>query len=276
MFWLFIFLFIFSGQVFAAPTVVIDSLPAGGTVGVNFTVNFSVSNGDVGATYHYKAFGGISNDSDIHTLSDTTEFTYTSLWSSLPFLTIGAGGTYIGSLTAKAVGGAGTYNVKIRLQDITPESAPKTIEMVSAPTSTPTPTPTATNTPTPTSVPTSTPTPSPTPTLTPTITPTKTPTPTPSPTTAPAVATTYMSDTTPVAIETPIIEPTPQFENPQTVSAAGDSGNTLGISDLIKPSTTPTPKSAGFTLSPGIVSVMFIVIGGLLLFVPLIILKVQR
>ena len=266
MFWLLIFLFLFSHFSFAAPAVVINTISPNALLGSEFDVNFTVSNSEVGTTYYYKAFGGVgTSNADIHTMNGVNELSYTSSWSLFPFLTIGESGVFTGSLKAKAVGYPGTYNVKIRLQNSS-DSEPKTIDIYPVPTPTPTNTPVPTNTP----LPTNTPAPSntPIPTNTPTSAPVPTSTPRPS---ATPIPTPIIEEIDTSAMLTPVIEPTmPIYETPTT-----SPDDTLGITDLIKP-TGKVATASSFSISPTVVSTVFIVIGALLLFVPLIILKLKQ
>lgn len=127
---------------------------------------------------------------------------------------------------------------------------------------TPTPTPSPTGTPTPTSTPTNTP----GPTSTPTITPTRYPTFTPIPSVAPMP--------TDLPEPSPVIEPTPEV----TTSILGDSiDDQSGIGDLIFP--TPAPKINNVTkafTSPTLLAVIFISLGGFLLLIPVIMIKLRQ
>lgn len=127
---------------------------------------------------------------------------------------------------------------------------------------TPTPMPTNTGTPTPTSLPSNTP----GPTSPPTNTPTKYPTFTPIPSIAPIP--------TDPPEPTAIIEPTPEV----TGSVLGDNiVDQSGISDLIFP--TPTPKINEVTkvfTSPTILAIIFISVGGFLLLIPVIMIKLRQ
>lgn len=127
---------------------------------------------------------------------------------------------------------------------------------------TPTPTPSPTGTPTLTPTPTNTP----GPTATPTITPTHYPTFTPIPSVAPMP--------TDLPEPSPIIEPTPEV----TSNILGDTiDDQSGISDLIFP--TPTPKINNVTkafTSPTLLAVIFISLGGFLLLIPMIMIKLRQ
>ncbi|MBP9817317.1 lamin tail domain-containing protein [Candidatus Shapirobacteria bacterium] len=121
----------------------------------------------------------------------------------------------------------------------------------STPTLTPSPVP-ATNTPHPTSTPTATPTNTPVPTSTPTRTPTPTQTPTPTPTSEP----------------TPIDSPMP------TATAVTDLP--IDISGPIDSATPTKAPAKSSKFNSQILPTIFIIIGGLLLVVPLIISKIKK
>jgi len=127
---------------------------------------------------------------------------------------------------------------------------------------TPTLTPTITPTPSPTGLPTATPGPAATPTITPTPYPTATPIPSlaPIPTDAPE--------------PTAIIEPTPDI----SPSILGDTiDDQSGIGDLVFPTPTPklSPVAKSFT-SPTLLAVIFISLGGILLLIPVVMIKLRQ
>lgn len=136
---------------------------------------------------------------------------------------------------------------------VTPTLTPSA---TSTPTNPPTPSNTATpsNTPPPTNTPIPTPTSSlaPSPSATRTPTPKKTPTPTKEPTDTPE--------------PTAVIIPTPEL--PLT------GGDIQGISDIIIPSPT-TRVTQAFRVSSGLVPTLFIVLGGILLIVPIVITRLR-
>jgi hypothetical protein len=122
----------------------------------------------------------------------------------------------------------------------------------------PTPIPTNTTVPSNTPIPTSTQVPSSTPY------PTSTPIPTLKPTTVP-------TPTIPLVFETPVIEPTPQLIDIGETKTE----QTLGITDMITPTPTEASHSA-FSLSPTLISTLFIIVGLLLLIIPFIIVKLKK
>ncbi|MFA5895188.1 MAG: lamin tail domain-containing protein [Candidatus Shapirobacteria bacterium] len=128
--------------------------------------------------------------------------------------------------------------------------------------STPTPSPTITSTPSPTPLPTGTP----GPTSPPSATPTPYPTSTPIPSLAPIP--------TDLPEPTAVVEPTPNL----TPSILGDTiVDQSGIEDLIFP--TPTPKLNNVTKtfsSPTLLAIIFISLGGFLLLIPVVMIKLRQ
>ena len=65
-FLLFISLFLFAKPTFALTlsVSVTETIPTSGVIGNPFQVNVLVTNGDIGATYYYKIFGGFDSAVD--------------------------------------------------------------------------------------------------------------------------------------------------------------------------------------------------------------------
>jgi len=255
LFLLFICFYFFSFQIFAAPTVIINSVPDVITAGTTFPISFTVNEASSSASYFYKFFGGV--DSDVYSIRTNPNLSYTSAWINFPSITLDPisdnifnGYAYINSDTATNI-----LNLKVKIAStnntsISVTSPSFSIDVVSAP---PTPTPTL--------IPTNKPTNTPTPTLIPTLIPTKILLPTPTPTPAPLPIT---------IIPTTITEATESYES--TLSASP--------TDEIYP--TEIPPINGSILGENsktkqnLIPLIFIVLGGLLLMTPLIISKIKK
>jgi hypothetical protein len=228
-------------HIFAVPTVNINNISDTNILGDNFSVDFSVANGDIGSSFYYKVFGGISdNTSSIQTFNNNNYLNYTSSWADFPILAIS---TSSANFTAygKANNSAGLYNIRIRIAKISNtstkyDSEAKTIDIIG---------------PTPTQIPTSIPpTNVSTPTLVPTLKPTNTPTPTKIPTSvlSPTKISTSSSSTT----DTPTPEPTQEI-------ILSPTNETSDITDI--------PKNQN--QAKNFIPIVLIGFGALLLFVPL-------
>lgn len=240
---LIIFLYIKPSSTFAisntVPTVVINNISDSSMVGDSFPVEFTISNAEIGSSYHYKIFGGIDkNTSSLQTFYNSGYLNYTSGWVDFPILVVGDTNPIIVAANGRANNLAGTYNVRVRIAKVSTTSAKydsdfKTIDIVA---------------PSPTSIPATI-----VPTQKPTVTPTKIPTlvPTSIPTAVP---------TDIVYTIEPTIEPTIVNE-PEVLSAE------VSSVDIISPD-----KSKSKSNSLGVI---FIFIGGLLLLTPLLITKIK-
>lgn len=247
----------FPCKIFAAPSVVINSVPDVITAGTTFPISFTVNEASSSASYYYKFFGGVDND--VYKITNNSDLSYSSSWSNFPQIILNPTSENIfnGYAFIKPDVQTGTLNLKIRIA-LTTDTSTKlgatspafSIEVVAVPPPTSTPTPNPTNVPTPTNIPT--PTPTKIPTLTPTLTPTKIPTPT----------------LTPIPIEATIsavLEPIEITESPIITLIA--TSNQI-ISDSTKGAKNTTKK----TFLP----LIFIILGGVLLLTPLIISKIKK
>ncbi len=264
------FLF-FPRSIFSAPSVtVISTTPEIVVYQDSFTINFTISNADIGSSYHYKTVGvGVSLDN----LPDSGCDGDYHLCSTLA---IDSDQPVNASVEAKITSGSGSIKVRIAKADnhgSTYTSPDFAIALVDP---TPTLTPIPPDTPTPTDItptevpPTSAPPtdPPPTSTLTPTKTPspTKTPTPTRTPTPSPS--------TSPWPTATPYV--TPDLSLDEAISdylpTPSTTGSVLGIAEIITPKPTPAPPSR---VTPSSVSralpYIFIGLGCSLLIIPTII-----
>lgn len=176
---------LFPCQIFAIPSVVINSVPDVITAGTTFPVSFTVNEASSSSTYYYKFFGGVDND--VYKITNNQDLSYSSGWSNFPQIILNPSSQNIfnGYAFIKPEVETSTLNLKIRIALSTDTNTKLgatspvfLIDVVAIPpTLVPTPTdfPKPTNTPNPTNTPTIIPTKIPTLTKTPTSTPTETP-----------------------------------------------------------------------------------------------------
>ena len=231
--------------VLAAPQITLNSVPANTVIGDTFAVNFSITDTNIGTTYHYF----IDGDSTVDELPSCS-----SSFDNCPNI-ISSEATVSAIAYAKYT--TSSVEAKVRLIESDKHSSSFYSLAFTIPGLTPTPTPTSTPTFTPTLTPTHTPTPTPSFTPTPTATKTPTPTQTSTPTQTPT-PTEYIPTPEPLALEDAFTTPTPV-----------PTGNIAGINDVVFTST-PTPAK-----NINILPFIFIGIGGLLLLIPLIITKIK-
>jgi len=245
-----LFLFcIFPSQIFAAPTITITNFPENVIAGDVFNITFSISNTDIGSTYHYKIIG--DKDTKIKTQPDTH---CSSDYDFCENINIVDSSEKLATASAFIDMISGNNNLKIRIaKDNKDSHTTFDSQFISINSVLPTTTPTPTTFPieTPTSTPKITPTPTKTPTPNKVITPTKTPTP--------------IKTTTPT--KTPIPTPTLATESAILVSTQ-------------TPTQTPTPvpEILGITTTnkKNYLPLVFICLGGLFLLTPLIIAKIKN
>lgn len=231
------------------PVVVINNISDNSVVGDNFSVDFSLSNAQIGSSFYYKIFGGIGEStSSVQTFYNSNYLSYTSSWTDFPVLVVGDTNPILVNANSRINNSAGVYNIRIRVAKVSNtsskyDSEPKSIDII-APTSTPTPNPTST----------------PIPTIKSTPTPTKTPIPTTihTPTKIPPISMSKLSPTSEITpTPEPSITPEPEILGAQTTSSE------INIPEVSKPKNNK-------------VGIIFIIIGGLLLLSPLLVTKLQQ
>lgn len=234
------------------PVVTINNISDNSLAGNNFSLDFTINNLQIGDSFYYKIFGGVSdNTSSVQTFHNSNYLNYTSSWVDFP--TIAAGDT--NPITITAIGrvnnSIGTNNIRIRIAKISNtsskyDSESKIIDIIA-------PTPTLVPTLVPTSIPTS----IPSVTQVPTRVPTSVPTNTPLPTKIIITPTTFISPTITIS---PSIEPT-------IISEPSVLGIEITLAENI--SGPKKPKKISF-------AVILMISGGLLLLSPLLVSKLQR
>lgn len=260
---LIIFVFLFSKSSLAATSVTILSSPTSITIGESFPVSFSINTNSTSPSFHYKIVGsGV-------TLFTQPNESCSNTYDNCPEINIGSSGTVTETAYAKITVITGPIKILVRVAESVSHTATSSsyqdILSYVIPTATLTPTPLPTYIPTATPIPTNTPTPvptstnSPTPTNTSTITPTKKPTNTSTPTITP-----WPTDT-PLPELTPNNEPLPSQED-YSVS------NSPTNSPMVLSATSETNQKTFSSYIP----LIFIIIGGVMLLIPLVITKIKK
>ncbi len=271
-------LLLFIGIFLAKPVLATGTLTITNTTGIivtgdQFTISYSTAGLTSGDIYYIKAYGGVDpSTSQIYTINGSQQLASSTSWTNFPTLTIGDNGIYSGTINAIAPGISGNVSLKLRLalvSDTTKQvDANSTTLNIIAPTPTLVPTSTLTPTPIPTSTPLPTNTPSPTPVNTntpvPTNTSTLTPTPTNKPTTIPTATTAPWPTDTPLPELTPINDPIPSA--------------IIGGPPALTPTNAPSVLSVSTTTKSfaSYLPLIFIVTGGVLLLIPLILTKIRK
>lgn len=262
---IFLSFFTIPTKVFAAPVVTINNISDNNIIGENFSVDFAISNADVGSSFYYKIFGGIGDTtSSIQNFYNDDYLNYTSSWSDFPIITISTSSASLVTAYGRVNNDqSGLYNVRVRIAKVLStgskyDSESKTIDCLL-------PTPTPTDAPTP--IPTNTPLPTSTPTAIPTSIPTTKPTSTPTPITT--ITSTPSKNLTPTPTLTLTTEPSIITEPTEEV---------LGTTDIPTPEPTEeNKKSEEKTASVvSFIPTILIILGALLLFTPLILSKIKH
>ena len=271
-------LLLFIGIFLAKPVLATGTLTITNTTGIivtgdQFTISYSTAGLTSGDIYYIKAYGGVDpSTSQIYTINGSQQLASSTSWTNFPTLTIGDSGVSSGTINAVAPGISGTATLKLRLALVadTTKQVDANSSTINIITPTPTIVPTSTSTPTP--IPTSTPlptnTPSPTPSATntpvPTSTLTLTPTPSNKPTTIPTATDAPWPTDTPLPELTPINDPLPS--------------SIVGGPPVLTPTNAPSvlPTNTIGKSFASYLPTIFIVLGGILLLIPLILTKIKK
>ena len=106
---------LFPCQIFATPSVLINSVPDVITAGTTFPISFTVNEASSSASYYYKFFGGVGND--VYKITNNSDLSYSSSWSNFPQIILNpiSENIFSGYAFIKSDVETGTLNLKIRI-----------------------------------------------------------------------------------------------------------------------------------------------------------------
>ncbi|MCX6726493.1 MAG: hypothetical protein NTY75_01605, partial [Candidatus Shapirobacteria bacterium] len=112
MIWLFLLpFFVFAQSVLASPTIKIDSVPLPFEIGTSISIPFTVTNTDVGNSYHYKVVGvGVS-------LDNLPDIKCNEFYNNCPIFSVGTSETIKMNSIAKLYNTTGKIYIKIAQVD---------------------------------------------------------------------------------------------------------------------------------------------------------------